>query len=231
MTQGIVLSIITVVTDIISDLLRKPAKMKTFYRNSNLGEIVISIPLILLWKVKIKRQQKILVGIFLCLNVCMIIIAIIRVSGFVKKNTFDIVWISFWHHFEGAVAIMMVSLTAFRSMLGINALKAREKERMERSWFSNRPKLPARYFKKETQDESNSQQLPSIPGATLTGMRTLINDSGIWNESKAIEITNKLEKGWPKTASPEPQEFELAHLSTELEYLEETNSAKASDFV
>lgn len=231
MTQGIILSIITVVTDIISDLLRKPAKIKPFYQNSNLGEIVISITLILLWNVKIKRQQKIFVGIFLCLNVCMIIIAIIRISGFVKKNTFDIVWISFWHHLEGAVAIMMVSLTAFRSMLGVNSLKAREKERMERSWFSNRPKLLARYFKKETQDESNSQQLPSIPGATLTGMRTFINHNGIWNESKAIEITNKSEKGWPKTASPEPQEFELAHLSTELEFLDETKSARASDFV
>lgn len=129
------------------------------------------------------------------------------------------------------MAIIMVSLTAFRSMLGIKALKAREKERMERSWFSHRPKLLARYFKKETQDESKSQQLPSVPGGTLTGMRTFINGSEIWDESKAMGMTHKWEKDGPRTASHEPQDFELAHLSTEMEVLDGTKSARASDFV
>ena len=114
----------------------------------------------------------------------MIVIAIVRISSLVTKNTLDVVWVLFWHQVEGAVAIIMVSITGFRSLLGIKALKAREKKNMERSWFSHRPKLLARYFKKATQDESESEQLPSIPGATLTGMRTFINGNGIWDESK-----------------------------------------------
>ncbi len=161
----------------------------------------------------------------------MIIIAIVRISGFVKKHTFDLVWISFWHHLEGAVAIIMVSLTAFRSMLGIKSLQARERERAERSWLLHRPKLLVRYFKKETEDKSKSQQLPSVPRATLTGVRTFINGNGISNESKAMGMTYQSGKYWPRAASHEPQEFELAHLSTELEILDGRESARASNFV
>ena len=54
-------------------------------------------------------------------------IAIVRISGYVVNNTFDIVWTIFWHQAEGAVAIIMV-LTAFRSMLGIKIWKALEKK-------------------------------------------------------------------------------------------------------
>lgn len=137
----------------------------------------------------------------------MIIIAIVRLLGFLINNIFNLVWGLFWHQAEAAIAILMVSITAFRSLLGIKALKAREKKDMERFWFARRPKLPARYFKKATEDESESEQLPSIPGATLTGMRTFINGNGIWDES---------EKDWPGTASHEPQEIEVAHqISTE----------------
>ena len=102
---------------------------------------------------------------------------------------------------EGAVAIIMVSITAFRSVLGIKVLKARDKKKKERSWFSHRPKLLARYFKKQ----------PSIPGAILTGMRTFIHGNGTWDESKAIGITQKSEKDWPRAASHEPQEIEVTH--------------------
>ena len=154
----------------------------------------------------------------------MIIIAIIRISGMVIKSNFDMVWILFWHQMEGAIAIIMVSLTAFRSLLGIKALKAQKKKEMERSWL-------ARYFKKTTQDRSKSQQLPSVPGATLTGMRTFINGNGICDESKAMEISHTSEKNWPRAASHKPQEIELAHLATELDISDGAKSARAANFV
>lgn len=163
----------------------------------------------------------------------MIIIAIVRISGSLIKNTFDIVWVLFWLQVEGAVAIMMVSLTAFRSLLGIKAQKAQEKKKLERSWPLHRPQLPARYFKKETQDEfNNSPKLPSIPGATLTGMRTFINDNGIWNESKPMGISHKTEQGCTTAARHEPQEIEVAHqFSTELDILDGAKNARAANFV
>ena len=85
----------------------------------------------------------------------MIIIAIARISGLILRNNFDMVWVLFWHKVEVAVAIIMVSITAFRSLLGIKVLKARDKKKKERSWFSNRPKLLARYFKKQHKTNSS----------------------------------------------------------------------------
>lgn len=158
----------------------------------------------------------------------MILIAIVRISGSVMKNTMDMVWALFWHQVEGAVAIIMVSLTAFRSMLGIKALKAQEKKRIKGFWLSHRPQLLA---KKETLDELKSQQLPSAPSATLTRMRTLINGNGICDESKAMAITHGPGEGWPRAASHEPQEIEVAHISTELQILDGAKRARAADFV
>lgn len=161
----------------------------------------------------------------------MIIIAIVRVSGTIVHNPLDLVWITFWHQAEGAVAINMVSLTAFRSMLGIKVLKAQEKKRLKRSWRSHRPQLLSRYFKKETQDEFKSQQLPSVPGATLTGMRTFINGNGIWDESNAMGTTHKSGKNWSGAASHESQEIEFAHISTELNVSDRLGTARAADMV
>ena len=161
----------------------------------------------------------------------MIIIAIIRISGSVIKSNFDMVWVLFWHQVEGAVAIIMVSLTAFRSLLGIKALKARKKKKLESYLFSHRRQLLARHFKKTTQDRFKSQQLPTVPGATLTGMRTFINGNGICDESKEMEISPTLEKDWSRAASQEPREIEFAHLSAELDISDKAKSARAANFV
>lgn len=67
----------------------------------------------------------------------MIIIAIVQVSDFLKNHNIEPVWAIFWHQVEAAVAIITVSITAFRSLLGIKALKARERKKRERSWFSH----------------------------------------------------------------------------------------------
>lgn len=92
---------------------------------------------------------------------------------------------------------------------------------MERSKFSYRPKLLVRYIKRATQDESKSEQLPLVPGATLTGMHTFINSNGIWDEPKSMGMANKLEKDWVGVASHEPQEIEDTHqFSTELDILD-----------
>ena len=63
----------------------------------------------------------------------MIIIAIVRISGLrIKKTVLNgTVWGLFWHEAEAAVALIMVSITAFRSLLGIKARKALEKRNRE----------------------------------------------------------------------------------------------------
>ncbi|KAK3167418.1 hypothetical protein OEA41_010545 [Lepraria neglecta] len=60
--------------------------------------MILVIPPLLMWKVKIGLRQTLGIGFFLSLGVCMIIIAIIRISQ-VHASDFDI-WETFWQQFE-----------------------------------------------------------------------------------------------------------------------------------
>ena len=142
----------------------------------------------------------------------MIIIACVRVLAFNINGTYNAVWGIFWHQTEAAVAIIMVSITAFRSLLGLISLKAQKKKKMERYWFADRAKLQIRYFKKrreaEAESEFESEQLPSIPGATLTGMHTFLNGNEIWDGSMEMGKIHKLEResSWSGRQSPASRE-------------------------
>lgn len=68
-----------------------------------------------------RPSQKIGVYIFLCLSIVMIAIAIIRISGYISDTHSDIIciditWVSFWLYLEACTAIIMGSMTAFRSL-------------------------------------------------------------------------------------------------------------------
>lgn len=163
-----------IVVDIITDLLSK------FFSSNNVWlkifiitdpqNTVIMIPILLLWKLKISRNQKILFGIFLCLSLFMIMIAIVRISG-VKV----LLWILFWLEIEATVAVIMVSITAFRSLLGMKAIRSREKKERAGYWYRQQRQSKEKI---DSSSDSNEVQLPSIPGATLTGIRTLIRGTG-----------------------------------------------------
>lgn len=162
-----------------------------------------------------KRRQKTFLGAFLCLSVCMIIIASIRLSGSDMNNTYAVVWGLFWNQTEAAIAIIMVSTTAFRSLLGLKAQKAQKKKVVERYWIARRPHPPGRHFKKATEDESEYEQLSPILGATLTGMRTFTDGERIWDKSMAMEMAYQSEEDTPGAPSHKPQEIEVAnHIST-----------------
>ena len=158
------------------------------------------IPIILLWNVKIKRSQKIFLGTFLCLSICMILIAIVRISGQRLGNSnMDVQWELFFQHVEASVSVITVSLTAFRSMLGLKARKFREEK--ERSWYLYRRIILLKKGRGTSESELSGDQLPTIPSATLTGMRTFIRDNRDSRNGEAdvmmeaehyIEVTQKI---------------------------------------
>lgn len=68
-----------------------------------------------------KPKQQIGLSIFLCLSVIMMIIAIIRISGYRFhgvgiRGSLDSTWAFFWLYLEACVAVIMCSITAFRSL-------------------------------------------------------------------------------------------------------------------
>ena len=111
----------------------------------------------------------------------MAVIAIVRISGLqIAGTNIDVQWMIFWQHIEATVAVIMVSLTAFRSIFGI---KAQQNEvRKNRAWYSYRERL-LRSPRKRSADTESYDKLPSIPGGTMTGMRSFVqrgySDEGV----------------------------------------------------
>ncbi|MCJ1334605.1 hypothetical protein MMC10_011317 [Thelotrema lepadinum] len=148
--------------------------------------MVVAIPICLLLKVKIRLRQKILLGCFLCLSVFMVAVCLVRAIGETivgnTGTTVDVQWNVFWAIVEACVAVIVVSLTAFRSLYGIKSQQTEKKKKRYEPWLASyrrnliyRKKTHRRdEFGDTIPDTQRGHSLPSIPGATLTGMRTMI---------------------------------------------------------
>lgn len=113
-------------------------------------------------------------GIFLSLNLFMAFAAAVRASGIRYHNTSDIVWLFLWHHIEACVAVIMISLTAFRSFYVSSRNARARRESANEAWYSSTVAAMRRKRILNQGDEECVPVLPTIPSATLTGMRTFI---------------------------------------------------------
>ena len=136
--------------------------------------LIIGIPLRLIWSVKIKPRQKLVLGIFLSLNLFMAIVASIRVSRLKIRGIIDDVWLFIWQQIEACVAVAMVSLTAFRSAFVKSENSGARKKAAKKPWYSSTVHAIRHNRLHRRSDEEHLEELPSIPSATLTGMRTFI---------------------------------------------------------
>lgn len=128
---------------------------------------VLALPIYILWRVRIKPLQKVGLGVFLTLHVWMIIIACVRVAKLYSHGFIDVTWLFFWQQMEASVAVVMISLTAFRSIFASHGLR----ERNARPWYAS----AVRKLRGRRMLGSDEQlRLPSVPSATLTGLRTFI---------------------------------------------------------
>ena len=126
---------------------------------------MISIPIILLWNVKINLRRKIGLGSLLCLSVFAIITNIIRASGHKLKNgQDDVVWILFWLEMEACVAVIGNSMTAFRSLFSTSSSDARISPQQ------NTPVLGRR-----GRGGVPRIDLPTITTITLSGLKSLMD--------------------------------------------------------
>lgn len=97
---------------------------------------VVAIPAFLIWKVRFGTKPKIRLGLFLCLQVVMAIVALVRVSRIVLDSTFDVVWVILWQLIEAYVAIITVSLTAFQSVFVSDGTQ--RSPASQKTWLSTR---------------------------------------------------------------------------------------------
>ena len=132
----------------------------------------MAIPVKLVWKVQIAPRQKIGLGLFLCLNISMVIIACVRGFGVQADPVWDIPWTIFWLQIEACVAVSMASLTAFRSIF--LAGTTRSEPRRARPWYSRTYEKIISRKNKSKERIPVENPLPEIPSATLNGIRTFI---------------------------------------------------------
>lgn len=139
--------------------------------------LLISIPIMLLSRVHLKLRQKIGLGLSLCLFLVMAIVPVIKITG-IKLNgdVADNVWGCFWQQQECNIAVIMVSMSAFRSyFVATSSNNSPARHEVSRLW---RFKLARKYWNMDDLPKSNTHNLPQIPSATLTGMRTDIAGAG-----------------------------------------------------
>ncbi|KAJ8126909.1 hypothetical protein O1611_g6729 [Lasiodiplodia mahajangana] len=143
--------------------------------------MVVSLPIIVLRNSLLNRSTKFGLAIFLCLSIFMAILAIVRISGFYYKGLEDDIWEFFWQQTEGAVAVMMASITAFRTLFVKRKGDGRA-ETPEDVSHSNKFRRFLAHFKalaREQPEEkptstSPAPKLPKVPSPILTGLRTFI---------------------------------------------------------
>ncbi|MCJ1379814.1 hypothetical protein MMC17_002917 [Xylographa soralifera] len=125
--------------------------------------MVISIPVILLWRIKINLRQKLYIVAMLSLSGIIILIVVIRVA--VTALTTGIVdqpWIIFWQIAEPSVAIIMVSINAFRHPF-VSRIDSRSSGRKRQPHSSNSGARPQGDY----DPKGDYIDLPALPPSTV----------------------------------------------------------------
>ena len=113
-------------------------------------------------------------------------------------TTVDVQWNVFWQIIEASVAVTVVSLTAFRSLYRIKTQQQEQKNKKRNEpWLSSYRKNMFNRRKQRRVDEfgdtipDEHYSLQGIPGATLTGMRTMIGGVTV-RSTQALSTHNDL---------------------------------------
>lgn len=151
-------------------------------------ESVVYIPIYLIWKIQTRWTQKLAPVCSPCLTVVIIAITITRASGIRWRGGLDSIWEVFFSD----------DCCGNRNDLDSGAcvpctICFRAKERRKRSWWASMNRvfyilLSPRTWRSKSKssgmenvadkDVENGDGFPSIPGGTMTGMRSFIDRQG-----------------------------------------------------
>lgn len=200
--KTLALTALVTVLDVISDLMGtlkhilEASEAVPFLLNAH-TYLVVSIPIIVLWRSLLSRSTKFGLLVFLGLSIFMVICAIVRMTGFHYKGVEDDTWEFMWQHIEGAVAVMMASITAFRTLFvkqtnnientvprsPVNSLLRRLHKRFQSLARAQPDEKPT------TTGSRPTLKMPKLPSPVFTGMRTFIRRNNHTNVSAATFAT------------------------------------------
>lgn len=181
------ITVIFTVLDLLTDIMGTfPSIPILNYLSTNIPSVV-SIPIIVLRHSLLSRSTKFGLAIFLCLSIFMAICAIIRLAGFYYKGVEDDTWEFFWQHTEGAVSVMMASITAFRTLFVKQTNNSEENSGPHNPveslfWHRLFKRFQALARARPTGEKSSTNsteggsvlKMPKMPSPIFTGMRSFI---------------------------------------------------------
>lgn len=143
-----------------------------------------------------KPKQQLGLGIFLCLSVIMTIIAIIRISGYRFhgvgiRGSVDSTWAFFWLYLEACVAVIMSSITAFRSLFIHGSSKTIDRNENQNPIDAIRERISRRAARCGW-DEVDGEPRISNVNTAHTGIETIIYHEEPLTETNAPPIRPKL---------------------------------------
>lgn len=130
--------------------------------------IVLSIPIVVLWKASMSIKQKLCIGGFLTLNIWLIVIALVRITSFKRGETFDYTWTMFFQIFEPHVAILAACFSAFRSLF----VNHGQRHQPDPSFGRCR-----RLLGQHPSEHHHLDNFLSVPAPTLKGMQPVIRQN------------------------------------------------------
>ncbi|KAI4115867.1 MAG: hypothetical protein LQ345_003610 [Seirophora villosa] len=147
--------------------------------------IVITIPIAILWRIRIGLRGKLCLGAILCLSVFTMAVSVVRIAGASLPSGFiDDIWTSFWLHVEAAVAVVVVSSSTYRSLYVQHGRKKRAGRGTADNSHSRRKLLLWR-----GKEKKGAMLLPSLkaPDPVLGGVRAAIERVERGSEERLLE--------------------------------------------
>ena len=138
----------------------------------------MTIPLSVLYRSKLKPRQKYGLGVMFCLGIFMIAMSLIRgTDQKTSSGTIDLVWLLFWLEMEACIAVIMISLSAFRTLFTADHSKV-SRETPERESPRHIANASDRWQQGTPSKGKSSSGKTSEPGIdTLIGMRSIATDT------------------------------------------------------
>ncbi|KAL4801044.1 hypothetical protein BDV19DRAFT_352616 [Aspergillus venezuelensis] len=77
--------------------------------------LILVIPFSIIWRIRVRLSQKIILTCSLCLTIVMIALSITRVCGLVDGDAIDTIWQTYWQFLSSEIGVFLASAVAFRS--------------------------------------------------------------------------------------------------------------------
>ncbi|KAM7193862.1 hypothetical protein V8F33_007548 [Rhypophila sp. PSN 637] len=147
---------------------------------------ILVIPVILIWKIRIRWTQKIALSLTLCLTIVIIAITVARIIGLQWKGKLDSVWETFFTTIAAETGLTLVAITAFRTLYVAKAKNRRAQRTINTfNWYKIRSAILHPWSSDRTARRGGSENIPmgqfitnEIPHGTMTGAKSFIQWNG-----------------------------------------------------